>query len=312
MNDGTKGQFLQILDTTKLKFEDRVCDFCNDKNYSPRRSVVFLNIKFRFVQCSNCDLVYQNPLLTSESRKHLYETAEYWDAKSSTTTSEKILNYYSYMDESKNRIKTNEYRINWITSRLSAGKRILDLGCGDGLLVSMLKDRGYKAYGIDISDSMIRIANKTYALDIIQKNAEDKLDFKEPFDAMVCYTFSNFINPSLVFKNIFMNLKKGGYFFFNFPNCDHLVSRLLADRFYAYRPSAAIIYSKKTFLSYLEKHQLKVEELKKDIQFIPLGRTAGMLNLPIFSKLFKKFGCDKTDLKIKLPMSYIGCAVRNI
>ena len=29
-------------------------------------------------------------------------------------------------------------------------------------------------------------------------------------------------------------------------------------------------------------------------------------------KLFKKFGCDKTDLKIKLPMSYIGCAVRNI
>ena len=65
------------------------------------------------------------------------------------------------------------------------------------------------------------------------------------------------------------------------------------------------------YSSYLKKYQLQVEELAKDIQLIPLGRAAGMLDLPCFSKLCKKFFLDQLDLKIKLPMSYIGCAVRN-
>ena len=273
---------MDILDTSVFKFTNRICDYCGHKSFVHRISVVFVATKFEFVQCPNCDLVFQNPLLTKDSRHHLYETKEYWDARGSNITDKKILNYYSYVGESENRRKTNQYRINWITSRLPPNSRILEIGCGDGLFVSMLKDRGYKAFGIDISQSMADIAKKKYGIEILIKDAERNLGFEAPFDAIVCYTISNFINPSLVFKNISMNLRKGGYFFFNFADCDHLFSRLLSHHFYVYRPSAAIVYPKKTIISYINKYQMEVEELAKDIQIIPLARTVSMLGLPYF------------------------------
>jgi len=222
---------MQDLDYSKLEFGERVCDFCGSKDSKPSQVVAFLGLNFQCVRCLTCDLVYQNPLLSNESRNHLYETREYWDDKDSVSKDKKILNYYSYVEEAENRRKTDELRIEWLTSRLPPKSRVLDLGCGDGLYVDMLKKSGFQAYGMDISSAMIDVAKEKYNIEVIRGDAEKEWDFSEPFDAIVCYTISNFINPSLVFKQIQMNLRQGGYFFFNFADCDNLISRLLGVAF---------------------------------------------------------------------------------
>ncbi len=302
---------MQVLDCSKLVFNERICDFCGSKDSKPAQTVSFLGLSFQFVRCLSCDLVYQNPLLSSESRNHLYETREYWSNKDGRLKDEKMLNYYSYVEEAENRRKTDKFRIKWLTSRIPPNSRVLDLGCGDGLYVDMLKKSGFQAYGMDISSAMIAVAKEKYNVEIIRGDAEKKWDFAEPFDAIVCYTISNFINPSQVFKQIQMNLRKGGYFFFNFADCDNLLSRLLGGRFYVYRPSAAIAYSKKTITAYCEKNGLQIESIKNDVQMIPLVRFFGMLGFPSFVEGLKFTGIDHWDIKTTLPTSYIACAVRN-
>lgn len=41
-----------------------------------------------------------------------------------------------------------------------AGAKILDLGCGTGISMRVLKERGYKPTGIDISEEMLKFARK--------------------------------------------------------------------------------------------------------------------------------------------------------
>jgi SAM-dependent methyltransferase len=65
------------------------------------------------------------------------------------------------------------------------GERILDLGCGDGVLTKKIADLGCKVVGIDSSANFVAAARKL-DLEIVEKNAY-ALDFGPIFDAV----FSN-------------------------------------------------------------------------------------------------------------------------
>jgi SAM-dependent methyltransferase len=298
------------LDISKLNFTPIECDLCGSKEFLTAQSAYFLGLKFQFVRCSQCELVYQNPLLSSDSREHLYETNEYWNHKQSGSDGKNFLNYYSYLEESEKRIKTDELRIKWVTSRLPRGSRILDLGCGDGLYVDLLRKAGYEAHGMDISSAMVIAAREKYGVKIIQADAEKQWPFHEPFDAIVCYTISNFVHPSRVFRQIQRNLQLGGHFFFNFPDCDNAISRLFRNRFYVYRPSVAIAYSKKTIKAYCNKNGLRIEKMKNDVQMIPLARAFGMLGFSSLLAGLKFLGLENLDIKTTIPTTFIACAVR--
>lgn len=66
-----------------------------------------------------------------------------------------------------------------------AGERILDLGCGDGVLTRKIADLGCKVVGIDSSTDFVASARKL-GLEVVQKSASD-MDFGPEFDAV----FSN-------------------------------------------------------------------------------------------------------------------------
>jgi trans-aconitate methyltransferase len=65
------------------------------------------------------------------------------------------------------------------------GERILDLGCGDGVLTKRIADLGCKVVGIDSSPDFVASARKL-GLNVIEKDAAN-LDFGPSFDAV----FSN-------------------------------------------------------------------------------------------------------------------------
>ena len=48
-----------------------------------------------------------------------------------------------------------------ITDMIEAGKNVIDLGCGDGTLTKMLKDKGVRVSGIDINqDNIVKCLEK--------------------------------------------------------------------------------------------------------------------------------------------------------
>ena len=92
-----------------------------------------------------------------------------------------------------------------------AGERILDLGCGDGVLTEALVAAGAEVVGVDASPHMIAAA-RARGLDARVTDGQ-ALDFGPEFDAV----FSNaalhwMLDPDAVAAGVFRALKPGGRF----------------------------------------------------------------------------------------------------
>jgi trans-aconitate methyltransferase len=92
-----------------------------------------------------------------------------------------------------------------------AGERILDLGCGDGVLTKKLQDMGCELVGVDGSAAQVEAA-KSLGVDARVMDAY-ALSFEHEFDAV----FSNAVlhwmkRPEIVVAGVWRALKPGGRF----------------------------------------------------------------------------------------------------
>jgi SAM-dependent methyltransferase len=99
--------------------------------------------------------------------------------------------------------------IDWLAA--TSGERILDLGCGDGVLTAELAGKGAEMVGVDASDDFVR-ACRERGLDVRQMDGE-ALTFDEEFDAV----FSNaalhwMTRPERVIDGVRRALRPGGRF----------------------------------------------------------------------------------------------------
>ena len=110
------------------------------------------------------------------------------------------------------------------------GERILDLGCGDGVLTEKLKDLGVSVVGVDASPEQIAAAKKRGVDARVMDGA--CLTFEREFDAV----FSNaalhwMLGPDQVIAGVFRALKSGGRFVGEMGgkgNIAHIMKALLA------------------------------------------------------------------------------------
>lgn len=91
------------------------------------------------------------------------------------------------------------------------GERILDLGCGDGVLTKKLAELGCEVVGVDSSVAQIEAARKL-GVDAFVISAED-LPYKEEFDAVFSNAVLHWIRRAdVVLSGVFGSLKPGGRF----------------------------------------------------------------------------------------------------
>ena len=91
------------------------------------------------------------------------------------------------------------------------GERILDLGCGDGVLTKKLQERGCDVVGVDASPDMIRAA-RALALNVSVQDAYD-VEFQEEFDAVFSNAALHWMKDAdRVIHRVSRALKPGGRF----------------------------------------------------------------------------------------------------
>ncbi|WP_455541996.1 class I SAM-dependent methyltransferase [Intestinibacter sp.] len=94
------------------------------------------------------------------------------------------------------------------------GEKILDLGCGNGNIISMLKkEREASYYGLDISENMIKEAKKKCGEDVnfTVGDAESLPYSDNQFDIIICNaSFHHYTKPEVSVKEIGRVLKKAG------------------------------------------------------------------------------------------------------
>ena len=91
--------------------------------------------------------------------------------------------------------------------------KILDVGCGNGNLFSLLSEKKYELYGIDFSENMIDEAKRNCKREATFTVADaEKLPFDDnAFDIVVCNaSFHHYIHPDAVLKEMRRVLRPGG------------------------------------------------------------------------------------------------------
>ena len=103
-----------------------------------------------------------------------------------------------------------------------SGLRVLDVGCGGGILGEALAERGASVVGIDLAESALQAAEAHRAGQAVEYRLESSRDAAargERFDAVTCMEMLEHVaDPAAVLRDIHALLKPGGWAFFSTIN----------------------------------------------------------------------------------------------
>ena len=121
----------------------------------------------------------------------------------------------------------NPLRLEWIDAQFSlAGQRVLDVGCGGGILADAMARKGAAVLGIDLAARALKVA-QLHALEAQTPNVEyrevsaEALAAEQPasFDAVTCMEMLEHVpDPASVVQACGALVKPGGWVFFSTIN----------------------------------------------------------------------------------------------
>ncbi|MEK7359582.1 MAG: class I SAM-dependent methyltransferase, partial [Planctomycetota bacterium] len=177
------------------------CNICNMNE----TSLITIQNEYRVVRCNNCKLVYVNPRPTPAALIALYNDYHQRDDKDDQTWARLMdMNFRSAAS---------------FLSRVYPGKgKILDVGCGYGHFVDMMKNCGWAASGIETSSRTVGYA-KSKGLDVTETTIDDAVFPENSFTAITAfYVLEHLFNPFSALKKMHDILKPGGALILRVPH----------------------------------------------------------------------------------------------
>ena len=177
-----------------------------------------------YVKCLKCDLILRKSKIGINEIENTYDNKKY---------------FFGYLGNYKEFIKIFNQMLTLIEKYKNPGK-ILDIGCGIGLLLYVAKKRGWEASGIEISKFASNFAKNKLKLNVINS---DNLDIYEDnfFDVIVVnHVLEHIENPLLILKQIKEKLNINGILFIGVPNINGLYPKMQKENWSSLQPSTHI------------------------------------------------------------------------
>ncbi len=190
------------------------CNLCgaDDTQYIYSRRGTLTGQDFRLVRCKDCGLLYLNPRLTRDALLALYDEAYY---RGEGFDSE--VNYVEEYEGGSQKTDT-VYYTGQLQELLPPASRILDVGCGTGVLLRSLEKAGFDAEGIEPSPFASEFArsknHRVLTGDFLEA------DFPEnSFDAVLAMEVLEHVHdPAAFIAQVYRVLKPGGLFYYTTGN----------------------------------------------------------------------------------------------
>ena len=120
----------------------------------------------------------------------------------------------------------NPLRLEWINARAPLrGKKVLDIGCGGGILAESMAQRGADVTGIDLGEKALKVADlhslETGIAIRYELIAAEALAAREPasFDVVTCMEMLEHVpDPAAIVQACATLVKPGGHVFFSTLN----------------------------------------------------------------------------------------------
>jgi 2-polyprenyl-6-hydroxyphenyl methylase/3-demethylubiquinone-9 3-methyltransferase len=120
----------------------------------------------------------------------------------------------------------NPLRLEWINGIISlAGKKVIDVGCGGGILAESMAKKGAMVSGIDLSEKALKVAD-LHSLESgvavhYEKIAAEEMAQRESgqYDVVTCMEMLEHVpNPASIIRACHQLVKPGGHVFFSTIN----------------------------------------------------------------------------------------------
>lgn len=249
------------------------CIVCDGKEfiYLFKTHDRMFNISGEFIvkRCKLCGLIFTDPQPTQAILKKHYPSKDYYSYQD---TEKKGFFYHlrSYLVKHYYKPTLFSYIFSSLIQNVPAmpkkqGGKILDVGCGTGDTIALLKELGWDVYGLEIDKKAVLIARERGLLHVKYGGYEEIDSYPNNyFDAIRLYhVIEHLDNPTACLQMIYKKLKPGGEIIMGTPNVDSLTSRVFKKLWYNLDiPRHLFLFSPKTLSRITKKEgfsHIKIE-----------------------------------------------------
>jgi 2-polyprenyl-3-methyl-5-hydroxy-6-metoxy-1,4-benzoquinol methylase len=196
--------------------EDRPCPVCGSRRAKKlgarggRAHREGKGVETNVVRCQDCKIVYTYPTLIPESNPYAQESAA---------------EYFQFHDLQQ-KILQGELLAAFAEGVLGRPGRVLELGCGRGELLKGALNRGWAAYGVEMTEDYAAVA-RSQGVEIECSSIKDCQSLDQVYDlVLLAAILEHLYDPMETLKRIRDALRPGGLVLVDVPNESSLTMRL--------------------------------------------------------------------------------------
>lgn len=226
--------------------EDSDCQGCG-ASYSDSELYLEKNY-FKILRCRSCEMLYVSPRPKKMVMKRFFEE------------SQAIADYALMVEAAKTFRQAKIFiplaaKVDELLSDRLSHQKILEIGCGPGLLLETLKEvnPSWAVEGVDISPEAVNICQaKGLAVSRLDIESEE---LQSRYDLIVLWAvLDHFSDPVAVMKKIYDSLNVGGFVLIGNMNVEGLESQVLGPDNHSFAPPERLnYYGIKSIKSLLER-----------------------------------------------------------
>ncbi|NWF75841.1 MAG: class I SAM-dependent methyltransferase [Nitrospirae bacterium] len=251
---------------------ENICGICNNILSSSAIKKTVKEGKFYSVYfCKHCRIGMTIPVPSGPEILSFYDSENYrtWDGKRFNTVIE-LLIYISRLQRKK---RLEKY--------FTKGS-ILDIGCGRGLFLSIMKNRGWSVSGVEFNKETALNISRVYGLNIKSGHPSDWGFSDKSFDIITMnHVLEHLTNPLDMIIECRRLLKKNGLFVCAVPNFESLQAFIGKHLwFHLDIPYHIYHFSEPGLIRLLENNSFRILKIRRfDLEYNPFGWLQTLLNV---------------------------------
>jgi 2-polyprenyl-3-methyl-5-hydroxy-6-metoxy-1,4-benzoquinol methylase len=260
---------------------------------------------FNVVRCIHCDCIYISPYPDNIEIHKYYPLCEYYGSETGRRFNpimERLIHYFRFL-----RIKE--------ILRFKKKGTILDIGCGRGITLNILKTMGWDCTGIELSKGLADYIKFNYAINVMTCPVEECNFPDASFDVVNIYhVLEHMEYPAITLKEVRRIIKEDGLLVIALPNTGSFQYGISLNKwFHLDVPRHMVHFSLFTLKKFIQNYGFEIIETGGfSIEYDLYGLLQSILNITgcthnfLYNMLLnKKIDFKKIKTFYDLPVSFI-------
>lgn len=245
-----------------IKLESVKCELCSSNN-----GILLFKAQdyryghpemFNIVKCNNCGLIYMNPRPTVESILELYEGDYTPNDKPEIMPKIERVKW-------KRTLKKIWHKINgqYVDEIIKKAKgRVLDIGCGNGYLLLLLRQKDCEVFGVEVNPNSVKIC-ESFGLEVFCGTIEESKFPNDFFDIIILsQVLEHLFSLKVSLREAFKILKPGGKVLIYCPNANSYIRKLFGKYWHGWHlPFHFYAFTKDTIEKFATETGFKINRI---------------------------------------------------